>query len=333
MAHRVYGGYSAAVSSQNVPARRHCYGGAYAQAAGSVVSIPTAASRKTSKVTTAVCGALMSVFVVSGAVMGIMAFQSNQDVTEIVQSWDAVRDIADSPVISNISDQTNISGIDSIINASRPEAGNMDSDEAYVFDPMDREINWEALYAINDQIKCWIYIPGTNIDYPIIQEKEIGTYQYLDHDIYGNYEKSGCIVTPRQPDGNDTSDAHFIVLGHNMKNATMFGTLRKYKTKDFYEANPNIYVYYPDHTEQWSVWAAYHTTEADIIYDMPYELNTPAFEKLVNQIENQKSYSTNIINTDSMRRVLTLSTCEDSDGTRRGRFVVNAVLDIIKNGE
>lgn len=330
MARRVYAGIGAN-AAQPAPdsVRKHHYGNNNQQSINQIQKVPQV---KRKNKTTVVCAAIMSVLIIAGSVMGIMAYQSDRDVAEIVQVWDSVRDIADSPV-SNTSGQPNISGDSNYnISANTSNAGDMSSDEAYVFDPMDRELNWDALFEINDQIKCWIYIPNTSIDYPVIQEKEIGVYQYLDHDLYGNYQQSGCIVTPRQPDGTDSSDAHFIILGHNMKNATMFGTLRNYKAASFYEENPNIYIYYPDHTEQWTVWSAYHTTEADIIYDMPYELNTPAFEKLVKQIESQKSYSTSISNTDPSRKILTLSTCEDSDGTKRGRFVVNAVLDVVKNG-
>ena len=317
-------------------------------------SASNTANSKGNGVVSALLYVLMGAFLVGGGAFGIMAYQAGQETASVVQNWDELREIADSPSgntpensPSGDSSENGMwepQGQDSFLGNDYGEDGMEDdggeliptgqeisASEAYVMDPMDREINWDALYEINTQVKCWIYIPGTNIDYPVIQEKNIGTYQYLDHDIYGNSLKSGCIVTPCQPDGTLDADAHFIILGHNMKNKTMFGTLKKYTAEEFYKSYPSIYIYYPDRTEQWSVWSSYYTTEADIIYDMPYELNSKSFTKLITQIENSKLYPTMVTNTDPSRKILTLSTCHTLDNTNRGRFVVNAVLDVVKN--
>lgn len=281
-------------------------------------------AKPVSKRKTIIMASIMGVLLTSSAVFGILAIQSQNEVAEIVQAWDDVRNLATVttnsmviPVSSDDSDQFIITS---------PNQTAVSSSEAYVYDPIDREINWEALWQVNAQVKCWLYVPNTNIDYPVVQEAEIGIYHYLDHDLYDNELMSGCIVTPRQPDGAEDSDAHFIILGHNMKNATMFGTLKYYRDSVFCEENPYIYIYYPDHTEKWQVWSVYDTLEDDIIYDMPYELNTPAFEKLVKHINSVKKYETAIDNIDPSKRVLTLSTCYDFDNTKRGRFVVNCLL-------
>lgn len=41
-------------------------------------------------------------------------------------------------------------------------------------DLLDRIIDFEKLKSINEDIKAWIYIPGTDIDYPILVGKQIG---------------------------------------------------------------------------------------------------------------------------------------------------------------
>ena len=302
----------------------------------------------------------LSVLLTGGCVLGYMAIQSGNDTAEVMQTWDGVRDMANTDVSNgnNIGSgyQGNFNGQDDVVAGALADFNSSDSDEdmetdtAYIPDtetgelvevsqsagsgytvpsyysaPMDRVINWDKITSANPQTKCWLYVPNTYIDYPVLQELKLGEWYYLDHDFSGNVTKSGSIVTAALPDGADT-DAHFMILGHNMKNQTMFGTLRNYRTASFYKNNPYFYIYYPDRVEKWAVWSCYHTTESDIIYDMPYDLGSVSFGKLVKQINSQKSYPTDIDNTDPNKKVVTLSTCENIDGTHKGRFVVDAIL-------
>lgn len=308
--------------------------------------------------------AAMSVLLTGGCILGYMAFQSNANTEEVSQTWSGIRNIANMSVDVNSSSSSSnsgnmdvLSGDDAIANAladfnsedtdedteigtayvPNTETGEMEEVSAgnnsegvtavpsYYSSPMDRVINWDKIKGLNPQTTCWLYVPNSNIDYPVIQELKLGEYYYLTHDFYGNETSSGSIVTAALPEGSDTS-AHFMILGHNMKNTTMFGTLRNYRNISFYKSNPYFYIYYPDRVEKWAVWSCYHTTDSDIIYDIPYELGSTAFTKLVKQINAQKSYETGINNTDGNKPVVTLSTCEKIDNTHRGRFVVNAVL-------
>ena len=39
-------------------------------------------------------------------------------------------------------------------------------------DPYDTKVDFEGLQATNEDVYAWIRIPGTNIDYPILQNAE-----------------------------------------------------------------------------------------------------------------------------------------------------------------
>ena len=41
----------------------------------------------------------------------------------------------------------------------------------------------------------------------------------------------------------DFQDYHTILYGHNMKNLSMFGSLKKYKTEDFYKDHQFFTIY------------------------------------------------------------------------------------------
>ncbi len=97
----------------------------------------------------------------------------------------------------------------------------------------------EALLKQNPDFKGWIKISNTKIDNPIYQTDN-NTY-YLNHNqkkqksIYGAlYFDYQNIITEEKTDKN------LVVFGHEMKNGSMFGTLKKLRKLSFYKQNPTI---------------------------------------------------------------------------------------------
>lgn len=55
----------------------------------------------------------------------------------------------------------------------------------------ERSIDFERLHKINPDIVAWIEVPGTNIDYPVVQGKD--NEEYMHHTFRKNYNFAGCI--------------------------------------------------------------------------------------------------------------------------------------------
>lgn len=91
-----------------------------------------------------------------------------------------------------------------------------------------RSVDWEMLEEMNPDIAGWLYIPGTCIDYPVLQEQEGAKDFYLDHDYKGDELASGAVFLPIQP-YPDVKDAHTLLFGHRMKDRSLsFGMLGSY---------------------------------------------------------------------------------------------------------
>ena len=99
-------------------------------------------------------------------------------------------------------------------------------------DPFSRVIDFTKLRAINEDIKAWIYIPETNIDYPILVGDE--NEEYINKNLDKEYTPLGSIFS--YSNTNFTRGNTFI-FGHNMANGQMFGELKKYINSDFLNKN------------------------------------------------------------------------------------------------
>ena len=104
-------------------------------------------------------------------------------------------------------------------------------------------VDFNALTQENSDIVGWIYCPDTPINYPVVRGKD--NNQYLRADLNGKYLVSGTIFADYR-NGEVGADPNYIVYGHNMKNATMFGTLVKYKEQSYYDSHPVLYFLTPE---------------------------------------------------------------------------------------
>ncbi len=96
---------------------------------------------------------------------------------------------------------------------------------------------YKTLYQKNNDLVGWIFIEGTNINYPVMQCEEDA--YYLSHNFYKKKDKYGCLYVKAIADVN-TPATNFIIYGHNMKDNSMFGNLEQYKEEIFFKEHAYI---------------------------------------------------------------------------------------------
>lgn len=95
----------------------------------------------------------------------------------------------------------------------------------------------------NADVYAWIRIPGTKIDYPVVQGDEDG--YYLSHDIDKESNIYGAIYTEKV-NGKDFSSPNTVLYGHHMKDGSMFGYLDKYLDRDYFEKYNEVFLFTPE---------------------------------------------------------------------------------------
>ena len=178
----------------------------------------------------------------------------------------------------------------------------------------------DSLSQTNEDLVGWIWIPDTNINYPVVQAAD--NDYYLTHTFNRNQHSSGAIFMDYQNQANFTDD-NTVLHGHHMKNGSMFHDLVNFRKQSFADEHPYVYLVHPDgKIDRYGIYACYVTPATS---DYTRQFFVSEEEKMdyiywtVSQSEIKMDYALS-----SGDHILTLSTCAyDYDNAR---CTVQAVL-------
>ena len=188
-----------------------------------------------------------------------------------------------------------------------PEASSSDSND-YASD--NKVLDLQAKYP---DVLGWLTVDGTNVDYPFVQAKN--NDKYLRHDLDLKYLVAGTLFMDYRC-APDFSDFSTVIYGHNMKNSSMFGTIKKFKNKQFFDENTGGTLYLSDKVYSFQI-AAYMIVNSkdDQIYRFGSSTDSER-QAIIDYIKNNsKQYRE--LNLTTADRLLILSTCSyDYNGAR-----------------
>lgn len=187
-------------------------------------------------------------------------------------------------------------------------------------DAADLQVDVAGLQRENPDIVGWINIKGTPVSYPLLWSESNNTY--LRHTYTHEWSSFGSIFIDAANDRN-LQDQHTIIYGHNTKDGSMFGSLKKYKDVDYLREHPYIDIYLKNVVYRYKIISAY-TTEADsdtykIHYEDPFE-----YRNWYSYIINSSCIDAGSDVIDPSHKIITLSTCTNRTPTER--FVVHGAL-------
>lgn len=180
-------------------------------------------------------------------------------------------------------------------------------------------VDFEALHAINPDVAAWIYIEGTNINYPVVQGSD-NSY-YLNRLFDGTSNGAGTIFMDYR-NRQDLSDRNTVLYGHHMQNGTMFQQITEYKQQEFYDQHPVCLIMTPNGNYRLEFFAGYITDMNDQSWKMEFASDKEYAGWLQDAVSKSLFIST--VEPAAQHRVMTLSTCtyEYNDA----RFVLVGIL-------
>lgn len=174
-------------------------------------------------------------------------------------------------------------------------------------------------------LKAWIEIKDTNINYPVMQGDDNNFY--MKHDYKKDYSRWGSLFLDKSFDWNIPS-SNLLIYGHNFSDGVMLSDLLKYKDKSFFESHPTIKFTTTEEDAEYEIIAVFYSRvyyKSEInVFRYYYFVNAETEFEYNEFVENAKKVS--IYDTGKTAeygdQLLTLSTCEYSQ--EDGRFAVVA---------
>lgn len=193
-------------------------------------------------------------------------------------------------------------------------------------EPVDNPIDFAELQAQNSDIYAWIYIPNTNVNYPVLQHATDDLY-YLNNNRYHEWSFEGALFT-QSMNSKDFTDPVTVIYGHNNANGAMFATLHNFENADFFNQNEYFYIYTPSSILTYRIVAAYEYDDRHILNSFDFQ-NESVLADYYASVLHPNSMLVNErdgVELTTEDRIVQLSTCMNGYGKDDSRYLVTGVL-------
>lgn len=181
---------------------------------------------------------------------------------------------------------------------------------------------YRAVQEQNSDFVGWLSIPGTNIDYPVMQTVDKPNF-YLKRGFDKQYSDYG--VPYVQENCDLALSDNCVIYGHHMNNGTMFADLRKYESEDFYQEHKTVRFDTLSGFGEYEIVAVFKTVayseQGFKYYHFTRAESAEDFDAYITQCKALSLYDTGVT-AEYDDKLITLSTCEYS--RKNGRMVVVA---------
>ena len=184
-------------------------------------------------------------------------------------------------------------------------------------------VDLSAYPAQNPDFIAWLRIPGTNVDYPVVQTDDPD--DYLNHTFSGKSSVVGTLFSLADAD-YAAPGRNIAIYGHHLRSSgeKMFTSLMRYKNPDFYEDNQTIVLDSLYRHSEYTIFAVVNMKAGDWEPSRTMFSGDAAFMAFVNRAKSESLYDTGVeVGADD--HILTLITCDRSYAGKEGRLVILAV--------
>ncbi|MDR3053708.1 MAG: class B sortase [Coriobacteriales bacterium] len=187
--------------------------------------------------------------------------------------------------------------------------------------------NWDALHAMNPEIVAWVLVPGTRINYPIVQGPD--NEYYLTHLFDDSGSGVGAVFLDYE--GAGTLDArNNMIYGHDMRDGSMFAAVRDFMEQGYFDEHRTVFIATPTMNYELKTIATVRCDEnAPIrLFGFGTDEDFEAYKELllssaliVDEAESAQALS-----------VYQLVTCDSPDNSKRVILVARPIATAVPKG-
>ena len=209
-----------------------------------------------------------------------------------------------------------------------PENNDANEEPAYVplppRDLLPRVIQMREYYN-NPDIIGYLYVPGTNISYPVVQTGN--NVFYLEFDIHMQPCRYGTVFVDYENNIHELWDDNTIIFGHNTRGGNKFHNIRHFHGENYFNQRRHIYLTTPHEETVWETFSFFPTTTQapDRDYMITNFQTKEMFYDFLLYLQSRSLHSTDIVLTPECQ-ILILSTCATNNRARINRYILIARL-------
>lgn len=187
-------------------------------------------------------------------------------------------------------------------------------------------VHLAKLQSQNSEFIAWLQIPGTSVNYPVVQTSDAAFY--LTHNFKRQKAKAGTLFSLPSTDYR-TPGKNIVIYGHHLSHRpnAMFSPLLNYKQAGYGRKHSKVLL---DSIFRSNTYRVFAVVNWDIDGDwMPMQTSfgsTEEFTTFVQEAQRRSLYDTGVSVQDDAE-LLTLITCDRSFGGANGRLAVMAVKE------
>jgi len=177
------------------------------------------------------------------------------------------------------------------------------------------QVDFQELMLYYPDVAGWLYCPGTNVNYPVVQTDN---NQYYMHRLPDGQESAGGSLFVDCTNAWGFTDANSVIYGHDMKDGSMFGYLHNFDSQSYYENHPVFYLLTPVYNYRMDIVCTAVVPSDSWIYQK--QMDAEQLQSWMDQVRLTSLVQPKVQISSDMDHFLTLSTC--SYEYENARFVV-----------
>lgn len=187
------------------------------------------------------------------------------------------------------------------------------------------KVDWDALLAVNSDTVAWVYMPNTNINYPVVQAED--NDYYLTHDFDGDQgwlANYGSVFMDYRNNPAWTDQSYFM-YGHHMNDGSMFADLAGLTDQARFDECRVIYLLTPTGNFKLRTFAMLHVAADDAIVQTNFATAADMTAYVQDKIDRSVVDPGQIPAASGMKKIFALATCDNlySDG----RYILYAYVE------
>lgn len=179
-------------------------------------------------------------------------------------------------------------------------------------------VDWEGIQALNPDTVAWLQIPALGLSYPVMQGED--NEYYLHRSMQKEYLYAGSIFLDCQ-NSRSFDNYNTILYGHNMRDGSMFASLKKFADPSVYDSCPYLWICTPQTRLLYRIFAVRSAEINSNTYTIRFA-DQAAHQEWLRQMESNTGIASDRKLQDD-DRIVTLSTCTGNSTVRQ---VVQGVL-------